>query len=72
VGHEEVHRFDYPRRRLVRWSHDVKFGGGSSRSADVFRTYSGGQFVTILSPFGRHAERVLSQLLRSPDSTIDN
>ncbi len=51
-------RYDY--RASGNWflaDHDVKFGGEFERvNADVFRTYSGGQFVTILPPYrGRHA-----------------
>jgi hypothetical protein len=57
-------------------NHDVKFGGEFERvNADVFRNYSGGQFVTILSPYdddplGRNV--YFHSFFASPDATIDN
>ena len=68
-------RYDY--RASGNWffgDHDIKFGGEFERvNADVFRTYSGGQFVTILSPYpGDNRNVYFHSFFASPDSTIDN
>ncbi|MGE5278733.1 MAG: TonB-dependent receptor [Acidobacteriota bacterium] len=57
-------------------NHDIKFGGEFERvNSDVFRNYSGGQFVTILpayedDPLGRPV--YFHSFYASPDSTIDD
>jgi len=68
-------RYDY--KASGNWfmgDHDVKFGGVFERvNANVFRTYSGGQFVTILSPYEGDTRNVyFHSFFASPDSTIDN
>src|SRR5262249_16570174 len=70
-------RYDY--RASGNWfagDHDVKFGGEFGRvNANVFRTYSGGQFVTILSPYADDPQQrnvYFHSFFASPDSTIDN
>jgi hypothetical protein len=57
-------------------SHDIKVGGGYERViADVVRNYSGGQNVTILSPYADDPlQRPLyfHTFFASPESTIDD
>ena len=56
--------------------HDVKFGAEFERvNADVFRTYSGGQFVTILAPYEDDPLQrpvYFHSFFASPESTIDD
>jgi hypothetical protein len=56
--------------------HDIKFGGMYEHNlADVFRTYSGGQFVTILGPYADDPLQrnvYFHSFFASPDTTIDN
>jgi hypothetical protein len=57
-------------------NHDIKFGGEFERvKADVVRNYSGGQFVTILSPYEDDPLQrpvYFHTFFASPDSTIDD
>ena len=57
-------------------NHDLKAGAGFQRvNANVLRTYSGGQLVSILSPFADDPQQRLvysHQFFASADSTIDN
>jgi hypothetical protein len=57
-------------------NHDIKFGGEFERvKADVFRNYSGGQFVTILSPYADDPQQrpvYFHTFFATPDATVDN
>ncbi len=57
-------------------NHDVKAGFQFERvNANVFRNYSGGQFVTILAPYADDPQGrpvYFHSFFSTPDSTIDN
>ena len=56
-------------------NHDIKFGGEFERvNADVFRNYSGGQFVTILDPYADDPLQrpvYFHSFFSTPESTVD-